>query len=105
MNCLHHQNLVLLTQYDLDHEQLITQYPEVEELFLDTISTKEMTWRGTISNFKFDFVINCPPQCKYHKPAFWNLSRNYNSNDISTDKNLVVSNFLIKNKNNFQRRP
>ena len=54
----------------------------------------------------------------YHKPGIWNfgrigkfvqnpffkLTRNYHSNDISTDKNLVsdVSNFLIKNKNNFK---
>ena len=58
------------------------------------------------------------PTLIYHKPGFWNfgrigkfvqnpffkLTRNYHSDDISADKNLVsdVSDFLIKNKNNFQ---
>ena len=119
-------------QYDLDHEQLITQYPEVEELFLDTGHLDQRDdLEGALSLISnLDFVISPAatpgmmasasgvPTLIYHKPGFWNfgrigkfvqnpffkLTRNYHSNDISTDKNLVsdISNFLIKNKNNFQ---
>ena len=120
-------------QYDLDHEQLITQYPEVEELFLDTGHLDQRDdLEGTISNFKFGFCYKSAatpgmmasasegvPTLIYHKPGFWNfgrigkfvqnpffkLTRNYHSDDISTDKNLVsdISNFLMVNKNNFPR--
>ena len=119
-------------QYDLDHEQLITQYPEVEELFLDTGHLDQRDdLEGALSLISnLDFVIipaatpgmmasaSGVPTLIYHKPGFWNfgrigkfvqnpffkLTKNYHSDDISTDKNLVsdVSDFLIKNKNNFQ---
>ena len=111
-------------QYDLDHEQLITQYPEVEELFLDTGHLDQRDdLEGALSLISnLDFVISpaatpgmmasaSVPTLIYHKPGFWNfgrigkfvqnpffkLTRNYHSDDISTDKNLVsdVSNFLI----------
>ena len=119
-------------QYDLDHEQLITQYPEVEELFLDTGHLDQRDdLEGALSLISnLDFVISPAatpgmmasasgvPTLIYHKPGFWNfgrigkfvqnpffkLTRNYHSDDISTDKNLVsdISNFLMVNKNNFQ---
>lgn len=119
-------------QYDLDHEQLITQYPEVEELFLDTGHLDQRDdLEGALSLISnLDFVISPAatpgmmasasgvPTLIYHKPGLWNfgrigkfvqnpffkLTRNYHSDDISTDSKLVsdVSNFLIKNKNNFR---
>ena len=119
-------------QYDLDHEQLITQYPEVEELFLDTGHLDQRDdLEGALSLISnLDLVISPAatpgmmasasgvPTLIYHKPGFWNfgrigkfvqnpffkLTRNYHSDDISADKNLVsdVLDFLIKNKNNFQ---
>jgi hypothetical protein len=119
-------------QYDLDHEQLITQYPEVEELFLDTGHLDQRDdLEGALSLISnLDFVISPAatpgmmasasgvPTLIYHKPGFWNfgrigkfvqnpffkLTKNYHSDDISADKNLVsdISNFLMAHKNNFR---